>query len=131
VLCSSFAPHNTLDRMSCILRISAPDIERRVAAVPVQPYRLERGTAHFKVSDREFEDLPGQVDDALAFLREHSHDIRSVMAAGAKGSMDFAVQVPTQGFATRSFPATLVMAAGALGLGLDLSAYPGGEDDAV
>jgi hypothetical protein len=117
--------------MTCILRISAPDIERRLAAVRVQPYRLGRGTAHFKVSDREFEDLPGQVEDALEFLKQHSHELRSVIASGAKGSLDFAVHIPAQGFATRSFPAALVEAAGIAGLGLDLSAYPGDEDDAV
>jgi hypothetical protein len=117
--------------MTCILRISAPHIERRLAATRIRPYRLERGTAHFKVSDREFEDLSGQVEDALEFLKQHSNDLQSVMASSAKGSLDFAVSIPSQGFATRSFPASLVAAAGAVGLGLDLTAYPGDEDNAV
>src|SRR5687768_15774128 len=117
--------------MSCILRISAPDIERRLSAVHVQPYRLGRGTAHFMVSEREFEDLPGQVADALEFLKQHSGDLQSVLASGAKGSLDFAVHIPAQGFATRSLPASLVSAAAAVGLGLDLSAYPGDGEDAA
>ncbi len=114
--------------MSCILRISASDIESPLAAVRIQPYRLDRGTAHFKVSDRDFEDLPGQIQDALEFLNLHAKDLLLVMASGAKGSLDFAVYIPAEGFATRSFPASLVEAAASLGLGLDLSAYPGGEE---
>lgn len=117
--------------MTCILRISALDIERLLAATRARPYRLERGAVHFKVSDREFEDLSGQVEDALAFLKQHSDELQSVMAAGARGSLDFAVNIPSQGFATRSFPPSLVAAAGAVGLGLDLTAYPGDEGDAV
>lgn len=117
--------------MTCILRISAPDIERRSTATRLRPYRLERGTAHFRVSDREFEDLSGQVEDALEFLKQHSDDLLSLMASSAKGSLDFAVSIPSQGFAARSFPAPLVVAAGALGLGLDLTEYPRNEDDAV
>jgi hypothetical protein len=114
--------------MSCVLRISAPDIKNRLAAVRVQPCRLERGTAHFIVSDREFEDLPGQVIDALAFVQQHAGDIRSMLAsAGAHGSLDFAVSFPEQGFGTRSFSPALVQAAASVGLGLELSAYPGGE----
>ena len=114
--------------MSCILRISASDIESPLAAVRIQPYRLDRGTAHFKVSDRDFEDLPGQVQDALEFLNQYAQDLRLVMASGAKGTLDFAVHIPAEGFTTRSFPASLVEAAASLGLGLDISAYPGGEE---
>jgi len=117
--------------MSCILRVSAPDIERRLAAVRLQPYRLERGTAHFMVSGCEFEDLPGQVTDALEFLRQNARDLQAILASGAEGTMDFAVHIPSQGFATRSFPASLVAAVAAVGLGLDLSAYPGDGEHAV
>ena len=113
--------------MTCILRLSAPDIEHRLVAVRVQPYRVQNGSAHFKVSDREFEDLPGQVQDALDFLRKHSQDLQSMMASGAIGALDFAVHIPSQGFVTSSFPPSLVSVAGGLGLGLDLSAYPGEE----
>ncbi len=114
--------------MSCILRVTASDIDSHLAAIRVQPYRFERGTAHFKVSDRDFDDLPGQVQDALEFLKRHSNDLRLLMISGAKGSLDFAVHIPTEGFATRSFPASLVETAASFGLGLDLSAYPGGEE---
>ncbi|MCO5978681.1 hypothetical protein [Ideonella oryzae] len=117
--------------MTCILRLSAPNIEHRLAAIRFQPYRLQHGSAHFKVSDREFGDLPGQVQDALEFLREHSQDLQSMMAPGASGSLDFAVHIPSQGFVTNSFPASLVSLAGGLGLGLDLSAYPGEGSHAV
>jgi hypothetical protein len=54
-----------------------------------------------------------------------------MMAPGAKGALDFAVHIPAQGFATRSFPASLVEAAGTVGLGLNLSAYPAGDEHAV
>ena len=99
--------------------------------VRVQPYRRAHGTAYFKVSDCEFDDLPGQVEDALEFLKLNAEDLRTMMESGAKGSFDFAVHIPDQGFVTRSFPAPLVGAAGELGLGLDLSVYPGDEQHAV
>jgi hypothetical protein len=110
--------------MSCVLRLSAPDIEGRVSTVSIRPYRLESGTAHFQVSQCDFEDFPGQVDDALSYLKQNARDLERLLKAGAEGSLDFAVQSPVQGFATRSFPAALVSLAGALGIALDFSVYP-------
>jgi hypothetical protein len=83
-----------------------------------------------KVSDREFEDLSGKVEDAFEFLKQYSDDLRSLTASSAKGSLDFAVSIPSQGFAARSFPAPLVSAVGALGLGLNFTSNPRDEDDA-
>jgi hypothetical protein len=107
--------------MSCVLRLSAPDIEGRVSTVSIRPYRLEQGTAHFQVSQCDFEDLPGQVDEALSYLQQHATELERLLKAGAEGTLDFAVHAPVQGFATRSFPAALVSVAGALGIALDLS----------
>jgi hypothetical protein len=114
--------------MSCILRISASDIQARLTALRVQPYRIDRGTAHFRVSNRDFEDLQGQIQDALEFLEQHCKDLNGVMTSGALGSLDFAVNIPEGGFATRSFPAPLVKAAAGMGLSLDLSIYPNREE---
>jgi hypothetical protein len=118
--------------MSCVLRVSAADLEARLEAVTVRPYRVEQGTAHFLVSDSSFDDFPGQVDDALEFLRKYSREFRSLLAAGgAVATLDFAVEYWEPGFFTRSFPAALVAAAADAGLGLDLSAYPSGGTHAV
>jgi hypothetical protein len=112
--------------MSCVLRITASGLEHHLASLRLQPYRLERGTGHFTVSKCEFDDLPGQVVDAIDFLARHQDDLRQMLASeGAYGALDFAVAVRDGGFSTKRFPAGLIQAAAAAGLSIDLSVYPG------
>ena len=118
--------------MSCVLHVSAVDLEARLQALTFRPYRIEQGTAYFLVSDSSFDDLPGQVEDALEFLRKHANEICAVTAAGGvDATLDFAVEYWEPGFFTRSFPASLISASAGAGLGLALSAYPSGGGDAV
>lgn len=111
--------------MSCVLRIAAPDIERALARVTIAPYRVEKGTAHFDVSDAGFDELPTQIKDALVYLRANGADVQALMSVpGATGELDFATETEADRFESRRLPPDLVRAAGDLGLELCVSGYP-------
>jgi hypothetical protein len=115
--------------MSCVLRVTAPDIQSRLAAVRVKAFRVEGNTAHFISSDSSFDDFEGQVDEAFAFLVTHRTDI-GVLLQGeeAEGCLDFAVETG-MGFLFRRITAPLVREAAALNLSLEVSIYPSGDLD--
>ncbi len=111
--------------MSAVLRVSALNVDVCLASTSIQPYRLENGTAHFLVSDCDFDDVPGQLQDALAFLSDHAADIRWMMQTPeSAATLDFAREAREEGFQYLAFPAVLVQRAGALGMGLEISLYP-------
>jgi hypothetical protein len=111
--------------MSCVLRVTSPRLNEHLALVSVAPYRIEKGCAHFSVSECGFDDFPGQLRDAHAFLSANTADVAVLMnSAEAKGTLDFAVECSNEGFQFRAFPPTIVRQAGSLGLGLELSLYP-------
>ncbi|MDR2328370.1 MAG: hypothetical protein LBE58_02100 [Comamonas sp.] len=111
--------------MSAVLRVSALNVDVCLASTSIQPYRLENGTAHFLVSDCDFDDVPGQLQDALAFLSDHAAEISQLMLnPNSAATLDFAREVRGEGFQYLAFPAVLVQRAGALGLGLEISLYP-------
>ena len=110
--------------MSCILRISTLPADVRVPQVSLKPYRIEDGTAHFEVSGAEVDDLSKQVEDAITFLQRHAEDIRMMMnAASGGGVLDFAIERRDAAVQFDRFPAALVVEAGRLGLGLELSQF--------
>jgi hypothetical protein len=82
------------------------------------------------VSRRSWADLPGQVIDAIAFLKEHEHAIAKLRAAPGVDEirLDFAIdlRIDRQKIMAQFdyFPPELVSLAGALGLGLEMSIYP-------
>ncbi len=95
--------------------------------------RSGRTHAHYGlkcgVSDRAWDDLPGQVQDAIAFLRKHEGALRALLAScpvddirldfphTARLSEEVAVQCDY-------FPPALIRLAGALGIGLELTLFP-------
>jgi len=120
---------STLNLVSCVLRITTNVESEQFRACSLEPYRVERGTAHYMVSARDFNDLPGQVQDAIAFLGAKGSQVRSLLSVpGARGVLDFAVEVDTSQFRFASLPSELVQKAGLLGLALELSQYPKGEN---
>lgn len=111
--------------MSAVLRISSSNVEVGLANTTIQPYRLESGTAHFLVSDCDFDDVSGQLQNALDFLSNHAAEIRLLMqTSGSAATLDFAREAREEGFQYLAFPAVLVQRAGALGMGLEISLYP-------
>lgn len=113
--------------MSCVLRVTAPDIQSRLAGARVKPFRVEGNTAHFIASDSSFDDFEGQVDEAFSFLVTHRTDI-AVLLQGSEteGCLDFAVETG-MGFLYRRITAPLVREAAALNLSLEVSIYPNGD----
>ena len=111
--------------MSCVLRITCDQLHDRLPPMGMKSFRFDNGTAHFAVSVCEFTDLPGQVRDALTFLRMNRSDILSLMESkGAEGVLDFPIEHDGEGFQFKTLPRPLVREAGALGLALEISLYP-------
>jgi hypothetical protein len=69
--------------------------------VAVQPYRIEDGCAHFSVSACDFDNLPGQINDAIAFLRASAADVTLLMSAvGGEGVLDLRRRFGKTGFSS-------------------------------
>ena len=58
--------------MSCVLRISGPAIKISLSKISLVPFRVEDEAAHFDVSAADFNDLNGQIEDAIKFLQSHN-----------------------------------------------------------
>jgi hypothetical protein len=92
--------------------------------------RVEVSGFTVNVSRHPFDDLPGQVTDAIAFLNEHGKALATLRSA--PGVEDMRLDFPVDLRIDRrkimaqfdSFPPDLVSLAGAIGLGLELSIYP-------
>lgn len=81
------------------------------------------------VSNREWTDLAGQIEDAYAFLREHEAVLRSLTATHAISDirLDFpySCRLGEGVFAQCDyFPPEFLRLAGELGIGIELSHYP-------
>ncbi|UCG16139.1 MAG: hypothetical protein JSV19_12675 [Phycisphaerales bacterium] len=88
------------------------------------------------VSKREWDDLPGQIEDAIDFLhRFHDELQRLVSFAGVEDvGLDFPhdLRIGRPGVAVQCdyLPSSLLREAGNLGIGIEVSLYPaGGETD--
>lgn len=129
--------------MPCILSVKLPEGARPTAdRISIQPYRLnERGdaigrtgrvyeSAHlsFHVSKAEFDQLPLQFADAIAFLRKHEADVR-VLAEAGEAVLDFGHEPrrwSSEGVAmvqSDRLPQDLVRLAAALDVQIELSLY--------
>lgn len=88
------------------------------------------------VSDREWTDLDGQVEDALAFLRRYEVELRKLRETHTicdEMQLDFPYEcrLGKQGIAIQGnyLPAEFLLLAGQLGIGVALSHYPGKDED--
>lgn len=116
--------------MSCVLRVTADGLAEALSRMRLKAYRFERGTAHFQVSECDFDNLGGQVRDAAAFLHAHEADLTTLLGTPrATGVLDFAVEVVAAEFGSARFPSNLVRVAGSLGLALQVSQYPAQENE--
>ena len=115
--------------MSCVLRISYPDVTTLLSKLSLAPFRVENESAHFDVSEADFGEFKAQIEDAIVFLQSHRTDIKLMMSEpGASGVLDFAIEWRDDVAQFDNFPATLVREAGNLGLSLELSHYPASEE---
>jgi hypothetical protein len=87
----------------------------------------EKSSVHFDVSSAGFDDLPGQVADAMTFLRGNESGIRAAVAfPGVEwAQLDFAVDHADVAIDCKYLKPELLALAGGLGLGIELSLYPG------
>jgi hypothetical protein len=116
--------------MSCVLRISGSGLSAALAHVPITPYRVEHGQAHFTASAADMGDLAAQVRDTVAFVTANRGAIAALMASpNASGGLDFATEYEPGAFTSRTVSAVLVRLAGELGLSITISGYPCAEID--
>ncbi|HEV8610431.1 MAG TPA: hypothetical protein VGS98_10250 [Thermoanaerobaculia bacterium] len=111
--------------MSCVLRITGPQLERALRDLTIEPYRVEGDDAHFLVSDSDLGDFTGQVRDAIAFLGSHSQDLERLTALPeVRGILDFGLAWRDVAAQVDSLPAELVRRAAEFGFSIELSHYP-------
>ena len=134
----------------CVLRASGIDfdVERFLAASAIQPCDVSRkgeprlpasqpeGRKHAAsgftadVSTMDWDDLPGQIADAMRFLAEHKNDLELLRAfPGVQHlALDFPIhlRIGTNNIVVQTdrFPSDLLLAAGALGIDLALTIWP-------
>lgn len=114
--------------MSCVLRISLPNIKGALKGLSIFPYRVNTDTAHFNVSDADFNNFNAQVNDAVVFLNSNGADVKLLMSQpSASGELDFAIEWRDVAFQFDTLPSALVCLAGGFGLALTLSHYPVSE----
>jgi hypothetical protein len=103
--------------------------ELRFASQPNGPMHDFAGFK-VQVSRRSWDDLPGQVVDAIAFLRKHERALAKLRSIPEVEDieLDFPVnlQIDRQNVFTQYeyFPPKLVSLAGTIGCGLEISIYP-------
>lgn len=137
--------------MSCILRASGVDfdVEAFLADCELEPLKVfKRGEAryptsqpegpiferfgiNFEVSDAEFSELELQMHEALAFVRRHEKLIFTLKEfPGVENvTIDFGVEIFPPGWCSFNFSSDLLLAVGRLGLALELSVYPVGDEE--
>ena len=133
----------------CVLRVTGKnfDVDLHLAQSRLAAYKVFRageprfasqpdGNRHelsgftVDVSRHPPSDLPAQIRDAVAFLKDHEKGVARLRSAPGVDDMrlDFPVDLRIDRSTVMAqfdyFPPELVSVAGALGLGLELSIYP-------
>ena len=134
----------------CVLRVTGSnfDVEEFLRTSGLHPYMAYKAgdprapfrsdgsvysTSGFRVevSHAAWSNLPGQVSDACAFLERHAGELRALAALATVEDMrlDFPIELRIGQNVVAQFdylPPELIKAAGALGMGIELSTYPTG-----
>ena len=125
----------------CYLRISGKDLDgpglARASAIPVDA-SWRRGDARsatrqhrsgglrLVVSKHDGAHVPGQIEDALAFLTQHRSDLAMLIAVVGVDTvlLDFAWDIPAGGAVQwNRWPAQLCKLCGDLGISIEATAY--------
>ena len=128
--------------MSCVLRVSGRDFDvdsflNELALKPLvvshrgeQQYpgsRVEeRSGMNLSVSEREFSDLPGQIEDAVRFLKQNAKELERLrdFQGVERIALDFPVQDRDVAVQRDTFPPELMSLMGTLRISLAISRYP-------
>ena len=109
--------------------------ELRFASKPDGP-RSECSGFNADVSSKEWSDLPGQIDDAKAFLSEYEAELLRLRSfPGVDGvELDFPthLRIGTNNVAVQTdrLPADILLAAGRLGMDIVMTIYPRPDESA-
>ncbi|MGA9552558.1 MAG: hypothetical protein WBR30_09910, partial [Candidatus Sulfotelmatobacter sp.] len=78
------------------------------------------------VSNREFSDLKGQVEDAVGFLKENDHELKRLrdFPGLERMDLDFPIEDRDVVFQRDAFPYQLLTLLGSLHIGLIVSRHP-------
>ena len=101
----------------------ATDIRRARTGEPYGVFRIS-----FDVSDRDWDDFPGQVQDAIAFLTQHASAIRALIASHnvSDAVLDFPIWSRLDGRIVNqndSLPPQLISLCASAGLGIEMAQY--------
>jgi hypothetical protein len=135
--------------MSCVLRANGENFRvdeflEQTSLIPCHTYRKghvkspgqnagkirSSSGLNINVSDAEFSDLQGQIQDAIVFLKKHNRAIKNL--CGYEGveqvCLDFGIEQRKKAIIQYEyFPPALITLAGRLGLGIEISFYPCAE----
>lgn len=135
--------------MGCVLRAKGEDFRvdeflQQTSLIPCHTYRKGQPKSpsqkhgkvwsssglNINVSDAEFSDLQGQIQDAIVFLKKHKQAVKKLCQYDGVEDvrLDFgSVQREKAIIQFEYFPPALITLAGRLGLGIEISFYPSTE----
>jgi hypothetical protein len=118
-----------VDRFCAETRLSVCRVFRREERLPNR--RCERPGVTIAVCDAQLEDLPGQIDETIAFLTVNEQQIQALrLFPGVEDlTLDFWILRRDVYAQFDRLPPELVRLAGSLGLGIELSQYLLREDN--
>ena len=112
--------------MSCILRLTGnenllPSVLKLGFDANAPKNSNDGRLANISVSTAEFDNLAGQIEDAIIFLKQNSSAIKSLSASGC---LDFGTETKSDNYSQNiSFPSELLSLVGDLNLQLEISLY--------
>ncbi len=138
----------------CVLRVSGEqfDVDEFMRDSNLSPYQIfHKGERRFPessrnktcfdvsglkidVSKREWDDLPGQIDDAISFLRRFHDELERLVGfpnvEDVRLDFPYELRIGRLGIVGQCdyLPSTLLREAGNLGIGIELSLYPAGDE---
>jgi len=135
--------------MACFLRVYGDELNVKdlIATFKLSPSKVwEKGLPRFRnnpnklnknsglniqISKAEWNEFEKQKKDAVEFLREHKHIMSSVASySGVEGAyLDFGIEWRNVSVQSDSFPPSLIVLAGQIGLGIEISQYPPDDDE--
>lgn len=91
-----------------------------------KPRQNEHSGMNISVSNREFSDINGQIEDAIRFLVENRQELQRLRSFAGLDTltMDFPIEERDAAFQSDAFPARLLLLLSGLDIGLAVSRYP-------
>ncbi len=129
--------------MSCIFRINGNELILEdllsLLSKPEKLFRkgeekgkkvIQKNSANYLVSEADFDQFQNQKQDAIKYLQKNNKTLREVMALSGVESacLDFAVEESESFTQSKYFEPELLKLAGNLGIGIEITMYPVGDN---